>query len=128
VAHDAAWCAARIDRAAKTVTSAGVETPCDQLVIATGSAPFIFPVPGKDLPGVVTSRDLKDTNATIAAAKPGARAVVIGGGDAGTWLRSVGGCASCGPALNYYLRADWPTEYRDDRQSRFVNERNHANV
>ncbi|MFN3278329.1 MAG: nitrite reductase large subunit NirB [Paracoccus hibiscisoli] len=42
--------------------------------------------------------------------------------------RSVGGCASCRPALNYYLIADWPTEYRDDRQSRFVNERNHANI
>ncbi|HSF63922.1 MAG TPA: nitrite reductase large subunit NirB, partial [Paracoccaceae bacterium] len=42
--------------------------------------------------------------------------------------RTVGGCASCRPALNYYLIADWPTEYRDDRQSRFVNERNHANI
>ncbi|MGL5011127.1 MAG: nitrite reductase large subunit NirB, partial [Paracoccaceae bacterium] len=42
--------------------------------------------------------------------------------------KTVGGCASCRPALNYYLIADWPTEYRDDRQSRFVNERNHANI
>jgi nitrite reductase (NADH) large subunit len=42
--------------------------------------------------------------------------------------KTVGGCASCRPALNYYLLADWPTEYRDDRQSRFVNERNHANI
>ncbi len=41
---------------------------------------------------------------------------------------SVGGCASCRPALNYYLIADWPLEYSDDRQSRFVNERNHANI
>ena len=42
--------------------------------------------------------------------------------------KSVGGCSSCRPALNYYLLADWPLEYQDDRQSRFVNERNHANI
>jgi nitrite reductase (NADH) large subunit len=42
--------------------------------------------------------------------------------------KTVGGCASCRPALNYYLLSDWPLEYVDDRQSRFVNERNHANI
>jgi nitrite reductase (NADH) large subunit len=42
--------------------------------------------------------------------------------------KTVGGCASCRPALNYYLLSDWPLDYRDDRQSRFVNERNHANI
>ena len=42
--------------------------------------------------------------------------------------KTPGGCASCRPALNYYLIADWPTEYQDDRQSRSVNERNHANI
>src|SRR5258706_825793 len=40
-----------VDRAAKTVTSDhGVVEPYDKLVIATGSVPFIIPVPGKDLP------------------------------------------------------------------------------
>ena len=38
------------------------------------------------------------------------------------------GCHSCRPALNYYLLADWPLEYRDDPQSRFINERKHANI
>jgi nitrite reductase (NADH) large subunit len=38
------------------------------------------------------------------------------------------GCASCRPALNYYLLCAWPGDYRDDRQSRFVNERVHANI
>jgi nitrite reductase (NADH) large subunit len=38
------------------------------------------------------------------------------------------GCASCRPALNYYLLCAWPGEYRDDRQSRFINERVHANI
>ncbi|MCF2872665.1 nitrite reductase large subunit NirB [Octadecabacter sp. G9-8] len=38
------------------------------------------------------------------------------------------GCPSCRPALNFYLLADWPLEYQDDPQSRFINERKHANI
>ncbi len=38
------------------------------------------------------------------------------------------GCASCRPALNYYLLANFPAEYRDDPQSRFINERAHGNI
>jgi nitrite reductase (NADH) large subunit len=38
------------------------------------------------------------------------------------------GCASCRPALNYYLLCAWPGDYRDDKQSRFINERAHANI
>ena len=38
------------------------------------------------------------------------------------------GCASCRPALNYYLLCAWPGEYSDDSRSRFVNERMHANI
>ncbi|QYZ64738.1 MAG: nitrite reductase [Gammaproteobacteria bacterium (ex Lamellibrachia satsuma)] len=38
------------------------------------------------------------------------------------------GCASCRPALNYYLLARWPEEYQDDAQSRFINERAHGNI
>ena len=41
---------------------------------------------------------------------------------------SSGGCAKCKPALNYYLLATWPGEYVDDKQSRFINERVHANI
>ena len=84
----------RIDRAAKVVHSAGGAVPYDQLVIATGSAPFIIPVAGKDLPGVVTYRDLEDTNAMIAASRPGAKAVVIGGGLLG--LEAAAGMAARG--------------------------------
>jgi nitrite reductase (NADH) large subunit len=43
------------------------------------------------------------------------------------WKTSCG-CPSCRPALNYYLLCAWPGEYRDDAQSRFVNERVHANI
>lgn len=38
------------------------------------------------------------------------------------------GCASCRPALNFYLLCAWPGEYQDDAQSRFINERAHANI
>lgn len=43
------------------------------------------------------------------------------------WKTSCG-CHVCRPALNFYLLADWPLQYRDDPQSRFVNERKHANI
>ena len=38
------------------------------------------------------------------------------------------GCSSCRPALNFYLLCAWPGEYVDDNQSRFINERAHANI
>ena len=70
-----------IDRDARTVTSdRGVTEAYDRLVIATGSVPFIIPVPGKDMPGVLTYRDLDDVNAMLLAAQSRAKAVVIGGG------------------------------------------------
>jgi nitrite reductase (NADH) large subunit len=42
--------------------------------------------------------------------------------------RTEQGCATCRPALNYYLISTWPGEAKDDPQSRFVNERAHANI
>jgi len=42
--------------------------------------------------------------------------------------RTANGCHVCRPALNYYLLCAWPGEYRDDKQSRFINERVHANI
>ena len=70
-----------IDRAAKTVTSdKGVIASYDKLVIATGSVPFILPVPGNDLAGVLSYRDLDDVQAMLLAAQSRATAVVIGGG------------------------------------------------
>lgn len=70
-----------IDRTAKTVRSEhGEVVGYDKLVIATGSAPFIIPVPGHDLPGVLTYRDLDDVDAMLLAAQSRGKAVVIGGG------------------------------------------------
>jgi nitrite reductase (NADH) large subunit len=47
---------------------------------------------------------------------------------AGLGWRTPNGCASCRPALNYYLISTWPREAQDDPQSRFINERVHANI
>ncbi|ODN70808.1 Nitrite reductase [NAD(P)H] [Methylobrevis pamukkalensis] len=71
----------RIDRAARIVeTEAGSVAHYDMLLVATGSSPFIIPVPGVDLPGVVAYRDLDDVEKMLAAADRGGRAVVVGGG------------------------------------------------
>ena len=77
---------ARIDRETRTVVAkSGRIEAYDRLLIATGSDPFIIPVPGKDLDGVVTFRDLDDVDKMLAAAEAGkaqggGNAVVIGGG------------------------------------------------
>jgi nitrite reductase (NADH) large subunit len=42
--------------------------------------------------------------------------------------RTPNGCATCRPAINYYLISTWPKEAKDDPQSRFINERSHANI
>ena len=63
-----------IDRRAQTVTSAhGVTVPYDKLIIATGSNPVIIPVPGHQLAGVLTYRDLDDVHAMMLAARSGGR-------------------------------------------------------
>ncbi len=72
-----------IDRVKRVVRGeGGVEAPYDRLIIATGSSPFIIPVPGNDLEGVVAFRDIADVDAMLAAAraKEHGKAVVIGGG------------------------------------------------
>jgi nitrite reductase (NADH) large subunit len=71
----------KIDRVRRFVHSKqGLAVPYDRLLLATGSSPFIIPVPGHALPGVVGFRDLADVAIMLAAAVPGAQAVVIGGG------------------------------------------------
>ena len=106
VTHDEGWYAAhgvdcrfgepvvQIDRKARVVRSNKSAAEYDALVIATGSAPFIIPVAGRDLPGVVTYRDLEDTEAMIAAGIAGKDAVVIGGGLLG--LEAAAGMAARG--------------------------------
>jgi len=75
----------RIDRAQRTVeaTRADGQTitaEYDRLILATGSNPFILPVPGHGLEGVIAYRDIADTQAMIETARTHRHAVVIGGG------------------------------------------------
>ncbi|VAV91484.1 Nitrite reductase [NAD(P)H] large subunit [hydrothermal vent metagenome] len=70
-----------INRSNKTIVSDKDRLiPYDTLWIATGSDPFIIPVPGRDLDGIVTFRDIKDVDEMVAASKTHKNAVVIGGG------------------------------------------------
>ncbi|MCW8935484.1 MAG: nitrite reductase large subunit NirB [Gammaproteobacteria bacterium] len=70
-----------VDRKSCTVTADnGTTQNYDRLLISTGSDPFIIPVPGHDLPGVIGFRDIKDVDAMIETSKTRKRAVVIGGG------------------------------------------------
>ena len=70
-----------VDRVKRVVkASDGTEAEYDRLLICTGSNPFILPIPGKDLEGVIAYRDIADTNAMIEAATKYKHAVVIGGG------------------------------------------------
>ncbi len=70
-----------IDRVNRKVIAAdGTSEEYDRLLIATGSNPFIIPVPGNDLDGVVSFRDIHDVDQMVEAAKKYKHAVVIGGG------------------------------------------------
>ncbi|HWQ94053.1 MAG TPA: nitrite reductase large subunit NirB [Gammaproteobacteria bacterium] len=70
-----------IDRAKrKVVADDGTCADYDRLLLATGSNPFVVPVPGHQLPGVVTFRDIRDVQLMMDASKQSRHAVVIGGG------------------------------------------------
>jgi nitrite reductase (NADH) large subunit len=70
-----------VDRVKRIVRADdGTEVEYDRLLMCTGSNPFILPIPGKDLAGVIAYRDIADTNAMIDASNKYKKAVVIGGG------------------------------------------------
>lgn len=70
-----------IDRAKrKVIADDGASADYDRLLLATGSNPFVVPVPGHLLPGVVTFRDIRDVQLMMDASKQSRHAVVIGGG------------------------------------------------
>ena len=70
-----------VDRVKRIVHAEdGTQEYYDRLLMCTGSNPFMLPVPGRDLEGVMAYRDIADTEAMIAAAAKYKNAVVIGGG------------------------------------------------
>ena len=106
-----------VNRVRRTVqaTSASGDTlsvPYDRLVLATGSNPFILPIPGKDLPGVLAYRDIADTQAMIDAAATYRHAVVIGGGLLG--LEAANGLMKRGMQVTVVHVAPWLMERQLD--------------
>ncbi len=71
----------KIDRVNRRVMADdGTGREYDRIILATGSNPFVIPIPGKDLPGVITFRDIHDVNIMLETSAKHKNAVVIGGG------------------------------------------------
>ena len=99
----------RIDRSARRVVAAdGTATVYDRLLLATGSNPFMLPIPGTKLEGVLTYRDIQDTRAMIEAAARYRHAVVIGGGLLG--LEAANGLKARGMNVTVVHLMDWLME------------------
>lgn len=105
-----------IDRRRRVVRAGdGTEAAYDRLLIATGSTPFILPVPGKDLDGVIAYRDIADTQTMIDAATRYRQAVVIGGGLLG--LEAANGLMLRGMDVTVVHLGDWLLERQLDEQA-----------
>src|SRR3546814_4603841 len=99
----------RIDRVRRFVYAEdGTSADYDRLLIATGSTPFMLPIPGKDLDGVIGFRDIKDVDAMIAASRRYKKAVVIGGGLLG--LEAANGLKVRGLDVTEVHKNDWLME------------------
>ena len=103
-----------IDRAARQVVADdGTAAGYDRLILATGSCPYIPPLPGTDLPGVLAYRDIADTQAMIEAARKYQNAVVIGGGLLG--LEAANGLALRGMDVTVVHLNAWLMERQLDQ-------------
>ena len=104
----------RIDRKARVVYAEdGSSAEYDRLILATGSTPFILPVPGNDLQGVIGFRDIHDVDAMVAASKKYKHAVVIGGGLLG--LEAANGLKLRGMDVTVVHLSDWLLERQLDQ-------------
>lgn len=104
----------KIDRKNRVVYAEdGTSAEYDRLLLATGSKPFMLPIPGKDLDGVIGYRDIKDTNDMIEAAKVHKHAVVIGGGLLG--LEAANGLKIQGMEVTVVHKNDWLLERQLDK-------------
>lgn len=101
-------------RVVRGTNSAGevVEASYDRLIMATGSNPFMLPIPGKELEGVLAYRDIADTQAMIDAATKYQHAVVIGGGLLG--LEAANGLMKRGMTVSVVHVAPWLMERQLD--------------
>ncbi|KAB2325800.1 NAD(P)/FAD-dependent oxidoreductase [Betaproteobacteria bacterium SCN1] len=103
----------KVDRQARFVeTEDGTRADYDRLLLATGSTPFMLPVPGRDLPGVIGFRDIADVDTIIRAASAYQHAVVIGGGLLG--LEAANGLMKRGMAVSVVHIGPWLMERQLD--------------
>jgi len=116
----AGWKVTEIDRVQRTVSAENEQgekltVTYDRLVMATGSNPFILPLPGKDLQGVLAYRDIADTQAMIDAATQYTHAVVIGGGLLG--LEAANGLMKRGMHVTVVHASEWLMERQLDKMA-----------
>ncbi|PUE30072.1 nitrite reductase large subunit [Limnohabitans sp. JirII-29] len=114
----AGWKVTEVDRVKRLVTAENATgerrtAPYDRLLLATGSNPFMLPIPGRELDGVLAYRDMADTQAMIDAAKKYQHAVVIGGGLLG--LEAANGLMKRGMSVTVVHVAEWLMERQLDR-------------
>jgi nitrite reductase (NADH) large subunit len=108
-----------IDAGAKFVVLAGgARLSYSKLVIATGSEAIRLPLPGADLPGVLTFRDRADVDAMLARSRPGLRAIVIGGGLLG--LEAAYGLSKAGASVTVIHLMDRLMERQLDEPAALV--------
>ena len=114
--------ATQVDAAARNVTLAGgTQLAFSKLVFATGSQPVKPDIPGMDLPGVLTFRDVDDVNAIAATKAAGARVVVIGGGLLG--LEAAYGLAKAGAFVTLLHLMDRLMERQLDQRAALMLQR-----
>jgi nitrite reductase (NADH) large subunit len=114
----AGWTVTHVDRVQRVVHAVNASgeqrsTPYDRLVMATGSTPFMLPIPGRDLDGVLAYRDIADTQAMMDAAREYPQAVVIGGGLLG--LEAANGLMKRGMDVTVVHVSEWLMERQLDR-------------
>ena len=114
--------ATAVDASARNVTLAGgTRLSFSKLVFATGSQPIKPDIPGMDLPGVLTFRDVDDVNAIAAAKAAGTRVVVIGGGLLG--LEAAYGLAKAGARVTLLHLMDRLMERQLDHRAALMLQR-----
>ncbi|HEX8978190.1 MAG TPA: nitrite reductase large subunit NirB [Parasulfuritortus sp.] len=113
----------RIDRSRRFVEAEdGTRAGYDRLLIATGSRPFMLPVPGAQLPGVVGFRDIADVGTMLEAAADYQHAVVIGGGLLG--LEAANGLMKRGMAVTVVHLGTWLMERQLDEPAARLMQKN----
>jgi nitrite reductase (NADH) large subunit len=114
--------ATAVDAAARNVTLAGgIQLSFSKLVFATGSQPIKPDIPGMDLPGVLSFRDVDDVTAIAASKAAGTRVVVIGGGLLG--LEAAYGLAKAGARVTLLHLMDRLMERQLDHRAALMLQR-----